>query len=91
MKNNILKNEEKIFKALANHRRLEIVHFLKVNKTATVGELARHLKISFKSTSKHLQILLGVEIVEKKQKSLLMIYTIGNPDSNIAKKIISLL
>ena len=67
-----MKEYEKTLKALANRRRLQILKYLKDKKTATVTDIAEHLKLSFKSTSKHLAILFGAGIADKEQKSLSM-------------------
>lgn len=56
---------ERILKALANKRRLAIIQYLGQEKEATVGDIAEHIKLSFKATSKHLGILANVDIVEK--------------------------
>lgn len=70
---------EKIFKALANRRRLKIVEYLKGGKKASVGELAGYLKLSFKSTSKHLAVLKGADVVDSEQISLTSLYHLTNP------------
>ena len=78
MKND-LATTERIFKALGNRRRLAIVQFLKGRKEASVGDIADAIKLSFKSTSKHLAILVAVQILEREQKNLYMFYSISNP------------
>ena len=65
---------EKIYKALANRRRLAIIKYLKDAKEAPVTEIAKFLKISFKSTSKHLAVLAAADILEKEQRSLQAYY-----------------
>jgi len=45
------------------------------------------LKLSFKSTSKHLAILFGAGIADKEQKSLSMFYSVAEPLPKIAKHI----
>ena len=67
---------EKILKALANKRRLLILKILKRKKKISVGNMAKEIKLSFKSTSKHLAILYSAGIVEKEQVSLSMHYSI---------------
>ncbi len=62
-----MKDLEKIFKALANRRRLAIIKYLKNNKDASVGEVSRAIKASFKATSKHLLILSSANIVDREQ------------------------
>lgn len=82
---------EKTLKALANRRRLAIVLYLKKNREAPVGEIARELKISFKATSKHLGILLAADIVERDQRSLQGFYRLAKDQKPAAGRIISLL
>lgn len=86
-----MKEYEKILKALANHRRLQIVKYLKNKKTATVTAIAEHIKLSFKSTSKHLAVLSSAGILEKEQKSLSMFYFIANSLPKLARGVIDLL
>ena len=86
-----MKNHEKVLKALANQRRLQIVKYLKEKKTATVGILAGHLKLSFKSTSKHLAILSGAGIVDKEQQILYMLYSISITAPALAKRVMDTL
>ena len=74
------KDLEKIFKALANRRRIAIIRFLKKQKEASVGEIAEEIELSFKATSKHLNILATADFLEKEQKSLQMLYRL-NADS----------
>jgi len=70
---------EKTLKALANRRRLKIIEYLGGGKKASVSELAGHLKLSFKSTSKHLLILRNADIVESEQVSLARFYYLTRP------------
>ncbi len=69
-----MKNLERIIKALANGRRMAIVRYLGKHKGSTVGDIARNIKLSFKSTSKHLAILYAAELVDKEQTSILVKY-----------------
>ena len=85
------KDLEKIFKALANKRRLAIIRYLKKGKRATVGSIASHIKLSFKSTSKHLNILFSVDIVDREQKDLQKFYFLVNPVSNLIKHLLTVL
>ena len=80
-----MKELEKIYKALANRRRLEIIKFIKKQREASVGQIAEHLKLSFKSTSRHLAILRGADILEKEQKGLIAFYSL-NGDAHLAVK-----
>jgi len=73
----IMKEYERILKALANRRRLAIVAFLKKKREATVGDIAEQIKLSFTSTSKHLNILSRTDILDKRQVGLEVYYFIG--------------
>lgn len=86
-----MKDYEKILKALANRRRLQIIKYLKDKKLATVTSIAEHLKLSFKSTSKHLAVLFGAGIVDKEQKSLSMFYSVVDSLPKLAKRVIDLI
>ncbi|MEK7062478.1 MAG: metalloregulator ArsR/SmtB family transcription factor [Patescibacteria group bacterium] len=79
----------KIFKALANKRRLAILKYLKNKKVASVGNIAEYLKLSFTSTSKHLNILYNADILEKEQIGLQIFYKISNTLSHIVRYTIS--
>lgn len=84
MKNN-LKNIEKILKALANTRRLEIVRFLNKEKEAPVGQIAEAVGISFRATSRHLGVLRNAGILDKEQKSLEVWYKLeAHPHSIVS-------
>ena len=72
------KELERILKALANRRRLSIVSFLKKRKEATVGDIAEKIKLSFRSTSKHLGVLSMAGILEREQRSVQMYYRVAS-------------
>ena len=86
-----MKQYEKQLKALANRRRLEILKFLKKEKEANVGDIASHINLSFKATSKHLAVLSAAEIVEKDQRSLWFYYSLNPTPPPIVRAIISIL
>ena len=71
------KELERILKAFANRRRLLIVSFLKRRKEATVGDIAEEIRLSFRSTSKHLGVLSTAGILEREQRSVQMYYKIA--------------
>jgi DNA-binding transcriptional ArsR family regulator len=73
------KDLERLLKALANGRRLTLLKLLHVTKEMSVGEAARKIKLSFKSTSKHLTILASVSLLEKEQRSVTVYYRLA-PD-----------
>jgi DNA-binding transcriptional ArsR family regulator len=76
-----MKKVEKILKAFANKRRLAIVGHLRKRGEANVSEIAETIRLSFRSTSRHLAILSNAEIVEKEQRSTEVFYrVISGPD-----------
>jgi DNA-binding transcriptional ArsR family regulator len=83
------KDLEKIFKALANKRRIAILKFIKKSGRASVGEIAGAIKLSFKATSKHLMILSNADILEKEQISLAMFYFLPKNINPTISKLLS--
>jgi len=81
---------EKILKALANRRRLKIVKYLDTNRKASVTELSGYLKLSFKSTSKHMAVLKNADIVESEQVSLACFYGLSYPLNTLVKQLLSI-
>ncbi len=86
-----MKQIEKVLKALANQRRLEIVRLLKKRRQATVGEIAEAIDLSFRATSKHLGVLRSAEILDKKQQGLQVWYFLSDQSSAVAKSVIHLI
>jgi DNA-binding transcriptional ArsR family regulator len=82
---------EKILKSLANRRRLAILKVLKKRKEASVGNIASEIKLSFRSTSKHLSILFGASILEREQRSKQMFYKIYSATTPLTKALLPLL
>lgn len=85
------KELERTLKAFSNRRRIAIVRFLKKQKEASVGEIAREIKLSFKSTSNHLGVLTGAGIVDKEQRSTMMFYYLAPGLPDLARRIIVIL
>ncbi len=86
-----MKDLEKILKALANQRRSAILKLLKDKEELIVGDLACGIKLSFKSTSRHLSVLLSVGIVEREQRGPEMFYKIAKDKKPVLVYIMSLL
>ncbi len=84
-----MKEYERVLKALANRRRLAIIAFLKKRNEATVGTIADHIKLSFTSTSKHLNMLARVDILDKRQQGLEVYYFLGAKIPSIIQSTIS--
>jgi len=85
------KEFERVIKALANRRRLRILAYLRKKKEASVGDIADEIKLSFKATSKHLNLLAGAGIIDREQRSLQMFYRLADDLPKPARAIISLL
>ena len=81
---------EKIYKALANRRRLTIIKFLKYKKEASVSEIASNLRLSFRSTSRHLAILRGSDILDKEQKGALAFYSLNQKAHSAIRHLLTL-
>ncbi len=86
-----MKELERCLKALANKRRLAMLKILMSKKEATVGELAGAIRLSFKSTSKHLAVLKSADIVEHEQRGISYYYKLNTLLPPGAKAIVSLL
>lgn len=82
--------QEKVFKAFANRRRLAIIKIIKKRKKISVGNLADAIKLSFRSTSKHLGILYSAGIVDREQISLTIYYSLATDLSKLPKQILDL-
>ena len=54
-------------------------------------EIADHIGLSFKATSKHLGVLTAVDIVDREQRSLEMFYRLEKSQPDGSKQIVSLL
>jgi DNA-binding transcriptional ArsR family regulator len=70
---------EKIFKALANRRRLAIIFYLRRVTEANVGDIAKEIKLSLRATSRHLVQLERSGILEKRQKCKKVFYQCQKP------------
>lgn len=70
------RNLVKILKAIGNERRLLILQHLFKTKELSVGQISELINLSFKSTSNHLLVLSGINLVESKQVSLNKFYSI---------------
>ncbi len=85
------KDLEKLLKALANHRRLAMLRFIKKKKEANVGAIAEEIKLSFKSTSRHLSILIAINFLDKEQRSSEVFYKINTKIPELVRYLINFL
>lgn len=83
-----MKHLEKPLKALANRRRLAILRYIKKSRQATVSDIAEEIRLSFKSTSRHLAILRSADLLEREQKSRLAYYRLSEDTRTVIKNVI---
>lgn len=72
----IMRDLSRKLKAVANERRLKILVLLSHGGKWTVGDLAEGIKLSFRSTSRHLAILKHAGLVSDEQDGLYVYYRI---------------
>lgn len=68
----------KIFKALGNERRLDILRRIAKNRRMSVGGLSEQMELSFRSVSKHLSVLYSAGLVDSKQVRWNRYYSISS-------------
>jgi DNA-binding transcriptional ArsR family regulator len=85
------KDLEKILKAFANKRRIAILRLIRVKRGVTLGDIADEIKLSYKTTSKHLGILTNIGIVEREQQGFRASYTIASDLQESARKILNVI
>ncbi len=66
-----------IFKALGNINRLKIIKMLVGGNSMTVTEISQEIKVSLKSTSRHLFILKNLELLESEGKNGHVFYSMN--------------
>ncbi len=86
-----MKKLEKILKAFGNISRLRIVRFLKQRGSASVMEISKNTKCSYKATSKHLSILFRVDLVDREQKMYEMHYHLADNMDPAAQAILDVI
>ncbi len=84
-----MKELERQLKALANRRRLGILKHLKYNREDNVSNIAKAIKLSFKSTSHHLRLLSQTDILEKEQKNLFVFYRLTSERGPVLKALLA--
>ncbi|MFH1162357.1 MAG: metalloregulator ArsR/SmtB family transcription factor [Candidatus Jorgensenbacteria bacterium] len=86
-----MRDLERTLKALANRRRLAIMKYLKEEREASVGKIAGAIRLSFKSTSRHLAVLHAADLVDRDQRDLQVFYRLANTARPAARAIITIL
>jgi DNA-binding transcriptional ArsR family regulator len=80
---------ERLFKALGNRRRIAILKHLARTRRASVGDVAKHIKLSIKATSKHLSALSSVGLLDREQIGLTVWYFVSPTMSALSRRIIA--
>ena len=86
-----LKQNEKEQKAFANKKRLEILIYLSKQKEASVSSIASQIKLSVRSTSRHLAVLRLAEIVDREQRGPEVYYKIETQLQTIPKNLLDMI
>ena len=86
-----MKKLEKTIKAFGNISRLKILQYLKKNKFASVVDIAKGTKCSYKAISKHLSILYRVDVVDREQVGYAMHYKLSDTMDQVAISILRFL
>lgn len=86
-----MKKLERKLKVFANRRRLAIIKLLLRNKEMIVSDIAIAIKLSFKATSKHLNILANADVLDKEQRNLEMYYRINKNNDSVICSLCSLI
>lgn len=82
----------RVLKALANERRLKILKLLLEKGHLSVGDISYEIRLSFRSTSRHLVLLERAGLLKRKQIKTSVFYSIAHPEfGTFANKILSLL
>ena len=81
----------RLFKAVANKRRVEILRLLLTEGEKNVSEVAQRLEISFVSASRHLLQLERVGLLKNYQKSLWVYYSVNDGPSSEVKALLQII
>jgi len=71
------KKIEKIIKAFANHRRIQILELLENSSGFSVDEISKKLNVGFFTISDHIRKLSDAGLVEKKNKGRFVINSLS--------------
>ena len=85
-----MKKLERTLKVFANARRLAILKFLKSHREAKVSDIAKEIHLSFKSTSRHMNLLFAASLVDRDQHRLEMHYRLTPAALPLIKSILDL-
>ncbi len=70
------KKVEKIVKAFANHRRLQILQLLQKSPSLSVDQVSQNLNVNFVTVADHIRKLSDAGLVDKKYKGRFVMHTL---------------
>ncbi len=79
-----------IFKALGNINRIKIIDMLARGRSLNVTDIAAKIKVSIKSTSRHLMILRNLDLLEGEGREGHVFYSLSETIPEDIKKAIKL-
>ena len=79
-----------IFKALGNINRLKIIQMLANGRSLNVTDIAGKIRVSIKSTSRHLMILRNLDLLDSEGKNGHVFYSLNKNAPEDFKKAIKL-
>lgn len=88
---NKLLDMEKVLKALAYHKRLDILDLLFKKKEAHVCEIADMLELPLVTVSRNLSTLTRANLIRARQKGSFLYYSINPNQDHFSKSILSIL
>ncbi len=86
-----IQSQSRLLKVLSNPKRLQIICFLRKNRSGAMNAIAKEIRLSWAGTSKHLQILRLAGIVEHKKRGLFVTYRLSLPQQKIVKQVLSVI
>ncbi len=85
----MLRELEKIYRALGTRKRLEILKLLSGGGEKTVGDIASTIHLSFKSTSKHLVFLRQAGFLERRQAGYVGLYSLEEGLAGVRQQLVN--
>ncbi len=85
MKINII---SKKLKAVSSLKRLLIIRKLKSSKRSTNSEIASYINLSYKSTNRHLQVLINSEIINNETVNGYVVFFLNKNQEGFIKNVI---
>ncbi len=78
----------KIFRVLANNKRLQILNYLHKHGATPLKEIAAYIRLSVKSTHKHLLLLTQSGFTQNERRGVDVLYQIDNAPNKIQRQLL---